>query len=191
MQQSTPRGPRGSEMLSLLPRRRARKVRIDAEAEALVRDFRDEAYSEALSREHESSSDEIAKNWSCVALAVARKMGRDNGLDPTTRIAMNTLFVPDRRPPEAREPRPYSERRPVAELKRILSRRRQLFRIEFVGATLDRGPTILKEVQIRVADTSAAIVAAANTVWPARTIGLRILDREGHEVFARQKAARQ
>ena len=33
----------------------------------------------------------------------------------------------------------------------------------------------------------AAIVAAANTKWPPRTIGLRILDREGREVFARQK----
>jgi hypothetical protein len=65
-------------MLSLLPRRRARNVRIDAEAEALVRDFRDEAYSEALSREHQSSSDDIAKDWS----RVARKMGSDNGLDP-------------------------------------------------------------------------------------------------------------
>ncbi len=38
---------------------------------------------------------------------------------------------------------------------------------------------------------AAAIIAAANTVWPPRTIGLRILDREGREVFARQKAARR
>ena len=38
---------------------------------------------------------------------------------------------------------------------------------------------------------SAAIVAAANIAWPPRTIGLRILDNEGREVFARQKADRR
>ena len=43
----------------------------------------------------------------------------------------------------------------------------------------------------REEDTSAAIVAAANTEWPPQTIGLRILDREGREVFAREKARRR
>jgi hypothetical protein len=38
---------------------------------------------------------------------------------------------------------------------------------------------------------SAAIVAAAGLKWPPRTIGLRILDREGREVFGRQKANRR
>jgi hypothetical protein len=32
---------------------------------------------------------------------------------------------------------------------------------------------------------------AANIKWPPQTIGARILDREGHEVFARQKAQRE
>ena len=36
----------------------------------------------------------------------------------------------------------------------------------------------------------AAIIAAANLKWPPQTIGVRILDREGHEVFAREKAKR-
>jgi hypothetical protein len=43
------------------------------------------------------------------------------------------------------------------------------------------------EVEIQVANVSSAIVAAANLAWPARTIGLRILDREGREVFGRQR----
>jgi hypothetical protein len=43
----------------------------------------------------------------------------------------------------------------------------------------------LTEVEIQAADASAAIVAAANLAWPPRTIGLRILDGEGREVFAR------
>jgi hypothetical protein len=49
----------------------------------------------------------------------------------------------------------------------------------------------LTEKHIQAADASAAIVAAANTEWPPQTIGLRILDREGREVFAREKAQRR
>jgi hypothetical protein len=47
----------------------------------------------------------------------------------------------------------------------------------------------LKEAPIRAADVSAAIVTAAKTPWPDRTIALRILDPEGREVFARQKTS--
>ena len=65
-----------------------------------------------------------------------------------------------------------------------------MFRIQFVCGTVDRGPTNLTEKQIQVADAPAAIIAAANIKWPPQTIGVRILDREGHEVFARQKARR-
>jgi hypothetical protein len=79
----------------------------------------------------------------------------------------------------------------VAEPRVVLLRRPQLFQIQFLGATPDNGLTILKKIQIQAADTSAAIVVAANTLWPRWTIGLRILDGEGHEVFARQKTARQ
>jgi hypothetical protein len=45
----------------------------------------------------------------------------------------------------------------------------------------------LEEVAIEGADVSAAIVTAAKTPWPDRTIALRILDCDGREVFARQK----
>jgi hypothetical protein len=45
----------------------------------------------------------------------------------------------------------------------------------------------LKEVPIEAADVSAAIVTAAKTSWPDRTIALRIMDCDGREVFARQK----
>ena len=92
-------------MQSWLVRRRARIERTDAEAEALIRDFSGEAYSEARRREQEASSDDIAKNWRRVALAVALKMGRRAGIDPSIRIAMNALFVPDREPTAARLPR--------------------------------------------------------------------------------------
>jgi len=80
-----------------------------AEAEALIREFCDEAYSEALRREREANSNEIAKDWSRVALAVAHKMRRRVGVDPSTRIAMNALFVADREPAAARLPRGYTQ----------------------------------------------------------------------------------
>ena len=105
-------------------------------------------------------------------------------LDPSTRIAMNVRFVPDREPATARRPRHYPKPMPIDAPRSVLSPRSQLFRIQFVGATPDRGPTTLKKVQIRV----AAIVAAANTLWP---IGLRILDHEEREVFGQQKADRR
>ena len=92
-------------MQSWLVRRRARIERADAEAEALICDFGDEAYSEARHREREARSDEIAKNWTRVALAVAYKMGRRADIDPSTRNAMNALFVPDREPALTRLPR--------------------------------------------------------------------------------------
>jgi hypothetical protein len=57
-----------------------------------------------------------------------------------------------------------------------------------VSAARGGEPCILKEVGVEVPDISAAIVAAANLTMPPKTSGLRILDREGREVFARWKA---
>jgi hypothetical protein len=65
------------------------------------------------------------------------------------------------------------------------------FRIQFVCGTVDHGPTNLTEKEIEASDAPAAIIAAANIKWPPQTIGVRILDREGHEVFARQKPQRR
>ena len=47
--------------------------RTEAEAEALIRDLGEAAYSEASRREYEASSDESARDWGLVALAVARQ----------------------------------------------------------------------------------------------------------------------
>jgi hypothetical protein len=76
-------------MLSWLPRRRARIESIEAEAEALVRDFGEAAYSAARRREREASSDEIARDWGFVALAVARLIGERKDVDRLVRLAMN------------------------------------------------------------------------------------------------------
>ena len=73
----------------------------------------------------------------------------------------------------------------------IVSEQPRTFRIQFVCGTVDHGPTNLTEKQIQAPDAPAAIIAASNIKWPPQTIGVRILDREGHEVFARQKAQRR
>jgi hypothetical protein len=187
-------------MLSWLPRRHARE--IEAEAEALFRDFGEVAYSEACRREHEASSHAIARDWGSVALAVARLIGQRTDVDPLVRLAMNAVLVPDREDAALRrrqslpgltprKPRSHPDLTPETELKPGISATTHTFRIQFVGAAPDRGPPTLREVDIRVPDVAAAIVAAANIAWPPRTIGLRILDDKGREVFERQKAHRR
>ena len=105
---------------------------------------------------------------------------------------MNTFFVLDREPGAAREarprPAPDEEPGPKRELKPAVPTP-QPFRIQFMGAGTDLGPSILREDEIRASDVSAAIIAAAIAAWPPKTTALRILDREGHEVFGRQKTA--
>jgi hypothetical protein len=150
-------------MLAWLLWRLERIERIRAVAGALMDEFGDDAYAEARRREGEADRDETAAGWRRVALVVARRTPRPTGLD----AAVAPLPEPGP-PPEivAEEPR--------------------TFRIQFVCGTVDHGPMNLTEKQIQVADAPAAIIAAANIKWPPQTIGLRILDREGHEVFARQ-----
>ena len=178
-------------MSTWAPSRRVRTERIDAEAEGLIRDLGDQAYQEARRREHEASSDAIAEDWALVARAVARKTGSRVGLNLSTQLEMNTFFVLDREPGVARgaRPRPEPEPEPEHQPKPIEVPTPQPFRIQFVGAAADSGPTILREDEIRASDVSAAIIAAAIAAWPPKTIALRILDREGHEVFGRQKAS--
>jgi hypothetical protein len=178
-------------MLSWLPRRRARIESIEAEAGALVRDFGEAAYSAARRRERDASSDEIARDWGFVALAVARPIGERKDVDRLVREATNAVLVPDREVAASRKPRSLPGLTPAEELARVIAATPRHFRIQFVGAAPDGGPITLTEVGIQAADASAAIVAAANLAWPPRTIGLRILDGEGREVFARQKAARR
>ena len=144
-------------MLAWLLWRLERMERIRAVASALMREFGDEAYAEARRRERKATGDETARDWSRVALVVAR----------------------------------WTCAHSSGGKSRIVSEEPRTFRIQFVCGTLDCGPTNLTEKQVEVADAAAAIVAAANIKWPPQTIGVRILDREGHEVFARQKAQRR
>jgi hypothetical protein len=154
-------------MLAWLLRQLERIERIHAAAGALMSEFGDEAYAEARRREREANRDKTARDWRRVALVVARRTPRRVGLEAVI--------------PPPLEPDPPTE---------IVLEQPRTFRIQFVCGADDRGPTNLTEEQVEVADAPAAIIAAANIKWPPQTIGVRILDREGHEVFARQKARR-
>jgi hypothetical protein len=83
-------------MLSWLRRRRERAEGFAAKANALVRAFGADAYSEARQRERRAESTETAQEWRHVAVAVARKTGRRVGLDTATRMTIDTDFSPDR-----------------------------------------------------------------------------------------------
>jgi hypothetical protein len=172
-------------MLSWLRHRRETTERIDAEADALIGELGVEAYADARRREYESSDDAIALRWDQVALAVGRKSGKLVGLDTSTRMAMNAAFAPDREHAGDRKPQPLSQ---VDELKGALTL--EPFRLQFISSAPDRGPSIVTELEIHASDASGAIVAAAKIAMPPRTIGLRILDRDGHEVFNRRRGDR-
>jgi hypothetical protein len=179
------------QSFALWPQRRGARIdSIDAEADALIRDFGAEAYSEACKREHEASSDAIAKDWALVALAVARRLAPNVG-SASESMAARVALVPDRDP----EP-PAVGRGPADPLfgettQAVPEPVPHWFRIQYSGAPAENGSSILKEVDIQVVDVSAAIVEVANLVWPRGTIALRILDQEGREVFERHRADRR
>ena len=56
------------------------RLAIAFEAEALISGFDDEAYAEARRRAQEASSDFLARDWSEVAVLVARKTGSRSSL---------------------------------------------------------------------------------------------------------------
>jgi hypothetical protein len=66
----------------MLQGERPRGVRlgIDVEADALLSTSGMQAYSIALKRAEEASSDEMARDWSVVAAAIARRSGRRSSL---------------------------------------------------------------------------------------------------------------
>jgi hypothetical protein len=172
-------------MFSWLRCRRETAERIDAEADVLIGELGVDAYAEARRREYESSDDAIALRWNQVALAVAYKTGKRLGLDTSTRMAMNAVFAPDRE----RGGLLASTLSQTDELKGALAL--EPFRLQFISFAPDRGPSILTELEIQPSDASAAIIAAAKIAMPPRTIGLRILDTEGREVFSRRRAIAQ
>lgn len=170
-------------MLWWLPRPRARIKRLDAQAEALICELGVDAYTEARRKEFEASSDRIARDRG----RVARAIGKRTSLDAAHKTPKDADAAPDGEP-VAPSVRSNSELRSLDQLNSAVFARPQQFRVQFVGAARGREPLILKEVGIEAADASNAVVAAASLALPPKTNGLHILDREGREVFARERA---
>jgi hypothetical protein len=168
-----------------LRQRRERAERIEDEADELIRLLGDDAYAEARRREHTASSSATAREWNLIALAIASQTGKRIGLDLSTRMAMNAVFVPDREPNKW-----TAELGPVDEVKRIVSTKSQLFRMQFLCAA-PTGLSVLNEVEVAATSVSDAIVSAARLSLPPRTVAVRILDHEGQIVFERHKADRK
>ena len=83
-------------MLSWLRRRRESAGRIEAKASDLVRGFGADAYSEARLRERHADGPAERKQWSAVALAIARMTGKQVGPDTATRMTMEADYSTDR-----------------------------------------------------------------------------------------------
>jgi hypothetical protein len=107
------------------------------------------------------------------------------------RRAMDAGRMSDRDASPARSPGFFSEVMQLEELERVLHVKPRHFRLQFFAVAGDHGPTVVAESDIRAADASDAIRAAADAVWPPRAIGLRVLDREGYEIFEQLKADRR
>ena len=75
------------------PRRCARAENVEAQAEAMIRDFGFAAYHQARRMAHEASSGARASDWSQVALAIAHKTGRRISPDTSRRLARGTIFA--------------------------------------------------------------------------------------------------
>jgi hypothetical protein len=172
-----------TSMLWWLPRRRARIISIDAEAEALISELGFDAYDEALRREIEASSDALARDCDRVAQAIAQKTGASPDAPP------ETDFVADRESAAEQGTRLSLEPSPLDRLNTAISTKPLQFRVQFICAGKGREPSMLMGAELQAEDLSAAVVAAASLTFPPMTNGLRIIDREGRVVFARQKAS--
>ena len=175
-------------MLSWLRRRRDQAERIEAEANALIVDLGDRGYSEARRRAREASSNEMEREWSRVALAIARKTGKHVGLDTATRMAMEADFSGRRRRDRGQEraarrhrpDRPADVDRvgdpcPAALPDSVRRRRSRTWDIDLKGSQARR----LRPLRGRP--------GSFRLRWPPRAIGFRLVDQDGQEIFGRDR----
>lgn len=162
----------------------------EADADALIAAFRVRAHSEARRRQRQSPTREAAAHWGFVAKIIARRTGDEPRVEPSTRVAMDADLTTDRVSP-GRSPGLFSEVRQLEELERILHVKPRQFRLQFFAVAGNHGPAIVAEADIPAADASDAIRAAAEAPLPPRAIGVRVLDREGREIFEQLKADRR
>jgi hypothetical protein len=106
-------------------------------------------------------------------------------------VALDADLMTDSEASPARLPGLFSEVRQLEEVERILHVRPRQFRLQFFAVAGDHGPAIVAEADIQASDASDAIRAAADAPLPPRAIGVRVLDREGREIFEQLRADRR
>ena len=157
----------------------------ESDADRLIASFGLRAYSEARRRQRHAPAAATAAHWRIVASLIARRASERRGAERTESDADGAACAGSlRAPPLVR----FFEVNPLDELARILAVRPQCFRLQFFGVDADHSPIVVTETEIQAPDASSAIRAAADAAWPARALGLRVLDLEGREVFERLKA---
>jgi hypothetical protein len=181
----------GSEILSWLRRRRERAQWIETEATALIRDLGIGAYAEARRNEREANTIKAARDWNHVAVAIARRTCEAVGVDASGRMASDAIFASLLQASAA--PRaPLLDEGQIDELRRIVSDEPPAqFRLQFLGAAPDNGPTVVGEVGVQATDVATAVRQAIHIPWPPLAIGFRLIDQEGREVFGRQQGDRR
>jgi hypothetical protein len=112
------------------------------------------------------------------------------GPDVATRVEPDADFGPGTEPDAAGRRERLLNREQLYDLARMLDVKPAALRIQFLGST-NSGTRVLREVETVMPHLSEAIITAANTDWPAQTTALRIIDRDGREVFARQRSGRR
>ena len=161
---------------------------LEADANRLIASFRLRAYSEARRRQREAQATPAAAHWADVARLIAQRRGESRDAKAPSRQECDVDLAGDREALPAPRPIRFFEVDPLDELERVLALKPQRFRLQFFGVGPDLGPSVLGETEIQAADASGAIHAAAGAPWPARAVGLRVLDQEGREIFERLKA---
>lgn len=156
----------------------------EAEADRLIAAFGLCAYSEARRRQRQARASGAAAHWAHVASLIARRRGETDSAEQPARAELDAELASGGENAPSLWPIRFFEADPLDELAVKLQR----FRLQFFGAGPDLGPLVLGETEIEAPDASSAIRAASKAAWPAKAVGLRILDLEGREVFERLKA---
>ena len=175
-------------MLRWLHRRRERLKRIEAEADTLIQHLGVEASAEARRQEREANDLAMAWYWNAVALAVVRKTSKRVGFAAARMAVDDFMRVLEtlRSSPHQPLQEPGQMTKPVGAISERPSGVQ--FRLQYLGTAADGAASVLHEVVVRAADASAAARLAARIGWPPRTIGFRLIDAQGREVFGRRKA---
>jgi hypothetical protein len=160
----------------------------EADADQLIASFRARAYSEARRRQRQAQASDVAEHWGDVARLIARRTGERRDAQPPSRTERDVELAGGREDLPTPRPVRFFEVDPLDELERLLAVKPQRFRLQFFGVGADLGPAVLTETEIHAPDASSAIRAAAEATWPARAVGLRVLDLEGREIFERLRA---